>query len=471
MAINNPVQGVRKINELTVQKGRALVLTEDSDNIVKFSDVPYGTMKINSKTGIMSVKVKGYSNWVQYALRSPDGTLAIIKDERVVIERYYISRVAADGQNFECYRRIPLFNNEGQETGEYEDIYRTFRREEGGFLFELEDAMYQPGKNHICVILDDCLYRDAVSGGIKEWSEKAVLVKDQLVEGQKITIKYQTYVKVGNPAPRMFLTSSDPDNYAEVGDIWLDYNGTLNDNESMGENIETRKTIRWDQVINTPTNIEGYGIIDAAPANHTHTMDQIEGLEEYFQTRIRSLESDLAVLEATVAATKLKKGPKGDDATIRIGTVSTGSASSVVNVGTEQNAVFNFTLVKGDRGAQGETGPKGDQGITGPKGVAGRDGIDGIDGMTYSDLATSAQNVYVEAFTPDLEGLHALPLGFSARYATQGDTNVLTLNQCCMYIIKRGVKTGVFIGVPSSNTNLVVFGYFDNTVLKIKAWN
>ena len=52
-------------------------------------------------------------------------------------------------------------------------------------------------------------------------------------------------------------------------------------------------------------------------------------------------------------------GPKGDDglaATIQVGTVTTGAAGTnaeVTNVGTENAAVFNFTIPKGDPGEGG----------------------------------------------------------------------------------------------------------------------
>lgn len=55
-------------------------------------------------------------------------------------------------------------------------------------------------------------------------------------------------------------------------------------------------------------------------------------------------------------------GPKGDDglaATIQVGTVTTGAAGTnaeVTNVGTENAAIFNFTIPKGDTGEAGSGG-------------------------------------------------------------------------------------------------------------------
>ena len=69
-------------------------------------------------------------------------------------------------------------------------------------------------------------------------------------------------------------------------------------------------------------------------------------------------------------------GPQGP-ATITVGTTTTGDPgtnASVVNVGTNQNAVLNFTIPRGNTGI---TGPIGPQGLTGPQGPAGPTGAIG----------------------------------------------------------------------------------------------
>lgn len=55
-------------------------------------------------------------------------------------------------------------------------------------------------------------------------------------------------------------------------------------------------------------------------------------------------------------------GPAGAAATIQIGTVTTGapgSNASVTNSGTKQNAIFNFTIPRGEPGDTGPAGPPG----------------------------------------------------------------------------------------------------------------
>lgn len=80
-------------------------------------------------------------------------------------------------------------------------------------------------------------------------------------------------------------------------------------------------------------------------------------------------------------------GPQGP-ATITVGTTTTsdpGTNASVVNVGTNQNAVLNFTIPRGATGITGSTGPQGPtgpQGLTGPQGPAGSTGGVGPTGPT-----------------------------------------------------------------------------------------
>lgn len=74
-------------------------------------------------------------------------------------------------------------------------------------------------------------------------------------------------------------------------------------------------------------------------------------------------------------------GPAGP-ATITVGTTTTGDPGTnaiVTNVGSNQNAVLNFTI---PRGATGLTGPTGQTGPTGPRGNIGPAGPSGLTGPT-----------------------------------------------------------------------------------------
>lgn len=79
------------------------------------------------------------------------------------------------------------------------------------------------------------------------------------------------------------------------------------------------------------------------------------------------------------------KGETGDAATIAVGTITTVSPTSsatVVNVGDEHNAIFNFELPQGIQGEKGEKGDKGETGETGPQGEKGDKGDTGETGAT-----------------------------------------------------------------------------------------
>lgn len=60
--------------------------------------------------------------------------------------------------------------------------------------------------------------------------------------------------------------------------------------------------------------------------------------------------TDDAVNNKTFLSVAGQKGDKGDSATIRVGTVEEGESASVENVGSSQDAIFNFVLPKGDDG-------------------------------------------------------------------------------------------------------------------------
>ena len=78
-------------------------------------------------------------------------------------------------------------------------------------------------------------------------------------------------------------------------------------------------------------------------------------------------------------------GSPGQAATIQVGTVTTAppdSLVSIVNSGTSQNAVFDFSIPRGATGATGAAGPQGATGATGATGPMGSTGPTGETGPT-----------------------------------------------------------------------------------------
>ena len=82
-------------------------------------------------------------------------------------------------------------------------------------------------------------------------------------------------------------------------------------------------------------------------------------------------------------------GPAGLNATVTAGTTTTGAPgtqANVVNSGTGNQAVLDFTI---PQGAKGDTGATGPQGPTGPTGPQGPTGATGATGSVKSDLVNA----------------------------------------------------------------------------------
>jgi hypothetical protein len=97
-------------------------------------------------------------------------------------------------------------------------------------------------------------------------------------------------------------------------------------------------------------------------------------------------------------------GAAGTNATVAVGTVTTGlagSSASITNVGTASNAVFNFTIPRGDAGAAGATGAPG---------AAGTNGV-GISNISYNSgtgVITFTLTDSSTYFTADLRGAQGI---------------------------------------------------------------
>ena len=84
-------------------------------------------------------------------------------------------------------------------------------------------------------------------------------------------------------------------------------------------------------------------------------------------------------------------GTPGEAATITVGTVTTGTPGSnveIVNSGTTSAAILDFTIPAGDKGDQGDPGIPGDPGTPGATGPAGATGATGPAGPTGATGAT-----------------------------------------------------------------------------------
>lgn len=247
--LENAARGTRRVSENALQKGRALILTEEQADKLLWSDIPVGSVRINTSKeggGVFSVKLEGETDWVPGGLKN-DGTVNIVRDVMLESEVFTIVKVD-DDDGFFTY-----VNAKGEQ--------RHLPKTEDGFVFELEKGTYAVGRNHLEVYIDDLMRRTVDSGGLVEISDRRFELKEALVEGQEITVRYYKIIRIGNPFPRCFVSMDEPKD-SETADLWIDTDGTLNEGDPLedDEDEEANKTISWDRITGKPTTLEQLGI-------------------------------------------------------------------------------------------------------------------------------------------------------------------------------------------------------------------
>lgn len=257
-------RGVRSINERLLQENRALIMTnKNKDDLLKiWNEIPDGTIHVDTASGLMSIKLAGKTSWTPYGIDA-DKTLVISRDTQFNEETFIILDINPAEGSF-VYE-----NSKGKKT------HSECSNAGNDFLFILEKGSYMMGRNHLEVTLDDCLIRTVMSGGIQEVTDQKFKILDELSVGQKVTVRYVKWTKIGNPYPRFFLGQFEPES-ADIGDFWLDPNGQI-DEGSVEEILEDdpAATIDWAQITGLPTTLAGYGITDKVSLiGHVHrTLD------------------------------------------------------------------------------------------------------------------------------------------------------------------------------------------------------
>lgn len=254
-------RGVRKINENILSNGRALIITEKDKSKYNWSDIPVGSKFIDVKTGVELVKLEGETDWVPSGIKN-DGTISIAKDSRILVEIFTIVSLD-DGDGTFTYK-----NSDGE-------IRHMPIIENGAHVFELEIGSYQPQRNHLDIMIDDVLARSASTGGVTELTDLRFALTEELYVGQEITARYLDTMRIGNPYPRVFIANEEPAK-SEIGDLWIDEDGTLDDADALSDNLEVTKTISWERITGKPTTVDGYGIRDnISYVGHTHSKSDI----------------------------------------------------------------------------------------------------------------------------------------------------------------------------------------------------
>ena len=242
-------RGVKKVSEGIVQDGRSFVYVENNKNNIddiKWEDIPEGAIKINSKTGLMEVKLEGESTWVPAGIKN-DGTICIAKDTKIVAESFTIASINKQTKKF-------TYTIDG--TDSKRESYINNDKE---FVFEVQEDSFMPHRNLLTVTVDDCLTRTEANGGIKELDSTHFSMPEDLKVGMKITAEYHAVVRIGNPYPRVFMHADEPSG-AEIGDIWIDTDGTLADDDFLVKDTDSNKKVSWSRVIGAPTTLKGFGL-------------------------------------------------------------------------------------------------------------------------------------------------------------------------------------------------------------------
>lgn len=201
-------RGVRKVSELIAQEGRTFIVTEEDDTKMEWDEIPDGTLKINPKNGIMSVKLEGQTTWVPAGLKN-DGMISIAKDMKLNIETFTITSVD-NGDGTFSYTNTDGHNRTKPLYGP--DKYPCFELELGSFLRH---------RNSVMIQVNDALSRSVANGGLLELDTKRVVLQEIHPVGTQITVEYLQRFDIGNPYPRFFIDTDAPP-VAEYGDLWLD---------------------------------------------------------------------------------------------------------------------------------------------------------------------------------------------------------------------------------------------------------
>lgn len=283
-------KGVRQVSENVLQPGRALIITNENFNDYEWNELPDGTLHVDEETGNISVKLKGETTWSPIGLKN-DGTLVISRDTQFGEEVFKIKSIDKANGTF-------IYINSKDEQR-----HKTF--DKTGFIFEIETGTYLQGRNHLEVTIDDCLTRTVMNNGIEEINERSFKIKEDLVEGQIISVRYVRWAKIGNPYPRFYLNAQEPEN-PEIGDFWLDPNGSLQEGSLEQDLLDNPNTlITWDKISGKPTTLQGYNIKDpVAMKGHTHRLLDITDIPSGGFAAQQQVYSDMTAIEEYIANKK-----------------------------------------------------------------------------------------------------------------------------------------------------------------------
>ena len=201
-----PTWGIRKLNEYSVDKNTAIIIIDSEKDNYYWADIPDGSLLVNNKTGNLSIKLTGESDWVPMGIRK-DGTEKLVKDAIINVEYYTIVKFELEHNRFYYHDR--------------EEITRIGKLINGKAQFKVGSGLYLPGTNQLEVLINDSVHRNTVDGGLEEINMKYFQIDaDDIRLGSTVTVRYINYERLSELYPFIYTQEQVPW-FFEDKDLWI----------------------------------------------------------------------------------------------------------------------------------------------------------------------------------------------------------------------------------------------------------
>ena len=201
-----PTWGIRKLNEYSISKDTAIIITDSEKDNYYWADIPDGSLLVNDKTGNLSIKLTGESDWVPMGIRK-DGTDKLVKDAVINVEYYTIVKFELEHNRFYYHDR--------------EEITRIGKLIDGKAQFKVGSGLYIPGTNQLEVLINDTVRCNTLDDSLEEINMKYFQIDaDDIRLGSTVTVRYINYERLSELYPFIFIQERYPW-FFEDKDIWI----------------------------------------------------------------------------------------------------------------------------------------------------------------------------------------------------------------------------------------------------------
>lgn len=210
-----PTWGIRKLNEYSVDKNTAVIITDSEKDNYYWADIPDGSLLVNDKTGNLSIKLTGESDWVPMGIRK-DGTEKLVKDAVINVEYYTIVKFELEHNRFYYHDR--------------EEIIRIGKIINDKAQFKVGSGLYLPGTNQLEVLINDSVHRNTIDGGLEEINMKYFQIDaDDIRLGSTVTVRYINYERLSELYPFIYTQEQVPC-FFEDKDLWINPSNNIDVN-------------------------------------------------------------------------------------------------------------------------------------------------------------------------------------------------------------------------------------------------